>query len=545
MKAVESNRQGTEDKTELGWMTPSFWQIPVFLALAWLFGQMVSPELDPLAGLRFVVLWMLLPPRRWIWLVLLESAMWGAIAWMEADWRAASMSGLQTIAEWLAMALVVHVMPARRRPLDDMSIARMGRVLLVMMLCSLAAALAASLVAAMHGEDAMRNLPLRVFRGGLERYMGMLLAAPVLSALVERPMPWELWRSIGWRLLVWAPYLLGGYLLLNYAVPSMRQSTFLLPLPPLADLLFAFGWRGGVPLVSAMATLAWSMRKFGEPVSENDMAAVIVIGSGAFMLGAAAESLRKANRALREAVAREQRIGAALADRTISLRELGRRMIRAREDEQARIARELHDELGQLATALGTQLGLIEARAGDPALRGEVQSAQSVARQLRETIRQVASHLRPPVLDRFGLAVALREGPIANLLHTAGVDYDVDVSGPVELLDGDIATAIYRICQEAATNCVRHADASQFQVRLKVAKRHDGRLSVRLTASDDGQGIVDEAKVGSGLRGIADRVLALSGDHGFVSSPEGTRHEVTLVVDPAARDGAPPEGGMG
>ncbi len=529
MEAVAPQRR-VQDKPEAPWAVPGVWLLPAFLALAWALDWAVGAQLHPLAGLRFVALW-LLPLRRATMLAVAEALMWAALGWRDGAAMAA-LSGMQVLAEWGVAALMIRNLLQQPRASEYASIARIRRLQVVVILVAFSTALAAAIAAFAFGQLSLQNLPPQVFRGGLERCLGMLMMVSALFAMAERPFPWNLWKKIGKRLLMWIPYFSCGVLLLHQVFPSMHKVAFLLPLPPLVDILLMFGWRGGMPLVCSMAALVWPRRIFGEPVTEDDLAVILVIGNAALMLGMAVETLRNTNRRLRDVVAREQRIGVALADRTASLRELGRRMIRAREDEQIRIAQELHDELGQLATALGARLGLIEARAGDAALQDDVHAAQEVARRLREAIRQAASRLHPPLMDRFGLAVALQEGPIADLLHTAGVEYDVEVSGVVEQLDDDIAIAIYRICQEAATNCVRHADAGVFQVRLRVAKRHDGRLSVRLTASDDGQGIGEgEIPSGNGLRGIADRVLALSGDHGFASSAEGTRHEVTLVVE--------------
>jgi two-component system sensor histidine kinase UhpB len=157
-----------------------------------------------------------------------------------------------------------------------------------------------------------------------------------------------------------------------------------------------------------------------------------------------------------------------------------------------------------------------------------------------ETLRDVLQGLRPALLDRFGLEAALREGPLQHLLADAGIDYVIEFSGPVTRLGVDAASAIYRIAQEAATNCVRHARATRFRIAVDIDPTFDGSLEVHLRIEDDGCGF-DPARNeregrGSGLRGIRDRVLALGGESGCETGPQGTRHTVWFVD--RASDGA-------
>lgn len=507
------------------------WAVLGYFAAALVLGWISGPEWHPLAGLRLAALW-LLPVRSWGVLALFEALAAVALG-ASLEVREAPFTALTALIEWSAMAAVVRLMPWFDRGSGIVSVSAMGRAQAVAMSAAVSAALATALVAQWRVgvRDGLLHLE---FHAVVARYVGMLMLVPALLHLFERPFPGRLWRLIGRRLALWAVFLVPLAVAVWFLLPPLRQFMFLLALPAWCNLLFAYGWRGGTPILVVLGAVPELMRWLHMPHTSGDLAAFAALGTLALLLGATVESLRLANSALRETVARERRINAALADRTVLMRELGRRMIQAREDEQARITRELHDELGQIVTALGTRLGLLEARSQDAMLREEMAGARAMVRQLREAIRAVAGRLRPPMLDRFGLAAALRDGPIADMLRDAGVGYDLEISGQTELLDGDSATAIYRICQEAATNCARHAQAHRFHLRLVVGKRHDGRLSVRLTASDDGKGIRPEgaSRDGHGLGGIADRVLALSGDYGIASTHQGTRHEVTLVVAP-------------
>jgi two-component system sensor histidine kinase UhpB len=258
-----------------------------------------------------------------------------------------------------------------------------------------------------------------------------------------------------------------------------------------------------------------------------------VIGSVALLLGAATEALRRVNSALIERNRQEKDANSRLATLAGDLRELSRRLVRAREDEQGRLAHELHDELGQSVAALGTHLGLLARKTEDPELIAGLHAQRELVQRIQESIREVLQGLRPAVLDRFGLEAALREGPIRRMLDAADVRFDLKVAGPIAQIGRDTGSAIYRICQEVATNCVKHAGASQVKLQLHVAPAWAGSVEVHMQLEDDGCGF-DPATVGSeshgnGLRGIRDRVMALSGEHRCESGAGGTRHLVWFV----------------
>jgi len=138
--------------------------------------------------------------------------------------------------------------------------------------------------------------------------------------------------------------------------------------------------------------------------------------------------------------------------------------------------------------------------------------------------------LRPTVLDEFGLARALEEGPIQSLLHAAGITYEFDLHGDPHQLDEDTRLAIYRVAQEAATNAVRHAHASRVHLRLRVAERNGQRL-VMLDIRDDGVGLPDgqpPRRGGRGLQSMHDRITALGGIFRIRARAQGTRLHILL-----------------
>ncbi len=214
------------------------------------------------------------------------------------------------------------------------------------------------------------------------------------------------------------------------------------------------------------------------------------------------ELLRKSRRRYRALYLR------TLAQRD-RLRELTSRCLQAKEAEARRIAQQLHDEAGQLTAAV--QLALAEAaRGARPPARHGLLRASALLDRLEDRLRQLSHELRPTVLDELGLAPAL--GFLAEAF-TARSGVPVDVRGDLGegALDPLVATAVYRIVQEALANVARHARAKRVSVTLR-RRRAELQCAVR----DDGVGIGAEGPArrhngGLGLVGIRERLLALGG----------------------------------
>ncbi len=184
-----------------------------------------------------------------------------------------------------------------------------------------------------------------------------------------------------------------------------------------------------------------------------------------------------------------------------------------RDEEAARIARDLHDELGQLLTGLKIDLRSMERRVtelelGAPgnAILERAVRASATADEAIATVRRIAADLRPGTLDRLGLDAAIAQG-CRDFQARTGIVCEVEVA-EVPALDPDVATALYRIFQEALTNVARHANASRVAVRLSADA--DG---VALELADDGRGLPPEPERSRhlGLFGMAERARALGG----------------------------------
>jgi signal transduction histidine kinase len=211
------------------------------------------------------------------------------------------------------------------------------------------------------------------------------------------------------------------------------------------------------------------------------------------------------------------------------LRRLSSQLLRAQEEERRHLSRELHDEVGQTLTALGMELGNIEQlRAGSPQeFKHHLKEAKRLMQDTLGTVRNIAMGLRPSMLDDSGLAPALRWQTREFSKHT-GIPVAVDLDGQLDSIGDLQRTCIYRVVQEALTNCARHSQAKNAHLTLRQTSER-----VKLEVQDDGVGFGSDASYrGMGLIGIEERVRELGGSVEIVSKPgKGTRLLVEIPLN--------------
>jgi PAS domain S-box-containing protein len=219
-----------------------------------------------------------------------------------------------------------------------------------------------------------------------------------------------------------------------------------------------------------------------------------------------------------------------LADSRARLRELAAHLESVREEEKARIAREVHDELGQVLTVLKLETAMCElAFAGQvEGLDERLGSMKKLIAQLFQLVRDVATALRPPILDA-GIASAI-EWQVRRFEARTQIPCLVEVPDSLPPLSDAKAIGLFRILQEALTNVMRHAGAHSVQVYLRV---EDGELC--LCVIDDGKGFAPgQRKAGQsfGLVGMQERVFMLGGRLQIDSQPgEGTTLLARVALD--------------
>ncbi|HEU4350786.1 MAG TPA: PAS domain-containing sensor histidine kinase [Burkholderiales bacterium] len=218
-------------------------------------------------------------------------------------------------------------------------------------------------------------------------------------------------------------------------------------------------------------------------------------------------------------ITRRKQAEDALKSSERELRELSARVLEAREEEKAHIARELHDELGQLLTALKMDLGWLRERLpADPQLAARAAEMGSLLDRTVGSTRRISADLRPLMLDDLGLADAAA-WLVEDFAKRSGVACRIDVSEDVQGVSKAVATAVYRAVQESLTNIARHSGAKNAWVVLGAT---DSVVHVEI--EDDGRGIAPEdlAKARSlGLKGMRERIAFLGGSLDIGRAPRG------------------------
>ena len=226
-----------------------------------------------------------------------------------------------------------------------------------------------------------------------------------------------------------------------------------------------------------------------------------------------------------------QRAERELLETNRQLQQLSASLQTVREEQRARISRELHDELGQLLTGIRMEVSWLGRHlpTGEQVLIDKIGSVKNQIDQTISSIRRISSELRPLVLDDLGFAAAAT-WYVDQFSERTGLPVDL-VLPTVDPQRGDVVTtALFRIVQESLTNVARHANATKVEVRLDFQK-DVWALSVK----DDGSGFVhDPRKLDDiGLIGMRERAQTLGGYFSVTTEP-GSGTEIKVLI-PAAK----------
>ncbi len=252
------------------------------------------------------------------------------------------------------------------------------------------------------------------------------------------------------------------------------------------------------------------------PFEERDVQLLIAIGH---QVGVAVENAR-----LWGELKLKERARSALLKKVIS----------AQEEERQRIARELHDEMAQGLTALIMGLGRLEQTVPEmpPATAGLVQSVKAFASRAVADTRRLIVDLRPPVLDDLGLVPAVRM-LAETRLEERGMAVAISADGAEQRLPAHLEVAIFRVLQEAISNCARHSQAGTVRINLNA-----GPGQFHAVVADDGVGFDPQVishkadgKKAVGLLGMKERASLLGGDLEVRSQPgRGTTIELQIPL---------------
>lgn len=230
-------------------------------------------------------------------------------------------------------------------------------------------------------------------------------------------------------------------------------------------------------------------------------------------------------------------LAVTLGDAVEDKRQLAERAVSLQDIERKEIARELHDEFGPYLFALRAHAGALM-RLSDfhepdaNALRKHGAAILEQVNALQQFNRRILEKLRPVGLAELGLREAL--GALLRLWGESHPDVTIDTSLSPSLDDaGETADlTIYRIVQEALTNVFRHAGATSVNVTIEPAEQPTGmhgiRGCARVRISDNGRGLRPDHRLGLGLTGMRERILALGGTLSITSDDSGVTVEAIV-----------------
>lgn len=248
---------------------------------------------------------------------------------------------------------------------------------------------------------------------------------------------------------------------------------------------------------------------------------------------ASREELRKSYEELETRVAARTQ---ELAEAEARLGELSRKLLRLRDEERRRLARELHDSTGQTLAALELNLVMLQQENLSPKMAEKLSESVRLTDQALQEIRTISYLLHPPMLDEAGLVLAL-EWYVEGFAQRSRMRVDLDLPATYDRLPQEMELAIFRIVQEALTNVYRHSGSSSAKVKLVV-----GSKQVDLVIEDAGKGISEEklgfgtaCQTGVGIRGMRERARHLGGELELSPADPGTRVKVSLPIRKSKR----------
>ena len=229
-----------------------------------------------------------------------------------------------------------------------------------------------------------------------------------------------------------------------------------------------------------------------------------------------------------------------LAENIAHVRELSHKLVSLKEEEMQRLSGELHDRCSPNLSALKMYFSLLSGslrERKDPEADKLLKDIATLLADTTDAIREVCADLRPAVLDYAGLWPAL-ESHARSFEQRTGIDVELSREAGELRFERDIEIRLFRLVQEALTNCAKHARAKHVSITMKRREQY-----AVLTISDDGIGFdpamlgKDGGDVGLGLITMREGVEYAGGSFRLDSAPgQGTRIEIELPLTDNQRE---------
>lgn len=488
------------------------------------------------AGLRMAALWAF-PVRQWPWLMLAEALAIAFVSLLRGDSSGWIAFVLASALPMTLYATVMALLPAHwRRERGDH-----GLFAWRLMAAGALAALLTSLYVAVREQDltlpvlgaAIRAEPGSALGPGLldaapwfalGDFIGVMVLTPLLLTLLDQHLaPKPSATPAFERLLALLPaaaYLGSQWLLgSSHVVPPVAMSAALL-----LACAYRLDWTGALAanLMLSMAIYVTSMLGHTSPAPHELQLFAIVVVVAALQLAAASDRMRTQ---MRQAIAAAQQ----LSSKSAALREASGRLVQLQEQERRRIGRDLHGALGQSLSEARTLLRLSRRDGVDPQDSTLLDQHGAMVNQAKDEPHAVITSLHTAEVSRDGIAEALREGQLRQVLHDAGLRYDcmLDLQVPLAL---PVASSLYRICQDMAALVIEAGRARATGFHLRSWRDEDGTPCCELRQLDDGGRWSAGFPAGPGLQDITDRALAIGAEHRVDRDSGEPRHVLRLAL---------------
>ena len=483
------------------------------------------------AGLRLAVLW-LTPARRWPWLIVGEWLALGGLA----------LHSGQALLSWGFLG--VNLLPcliyaactfAIRGPLvatpPDSPRAMMALLGTGLLSALLVSPLLSLFVPVTAGDGLTRLNDVLIYLYG--DFIGQLVVAPVLVWLAFEPARGARLRVMGLDLFVQLAAVLLIFTLLSRRA-ELAPYLLMLMFTPLFYVGFRQGWEGAalaVCMVGVAIEVFNNLRLLPANVTLLQVA-LAVVGAAALLLGSAVTALRRSHATLAQ---RHQQLAAMnqeLLAVASELRQVSQRLVRLQEHGQRELATALEYELGQSINALGTRISLAFRETRDEHGMRLLESLREHVRECQDSLRRALRQLRPAILDSLGLREALERGPLREMVEDAGALFESNCYGRPEALDDDARTAVYRICQAAVREAVRHEALRRVSFKLDAMPARVGQLDVTIQIDIENSKFIDNDTATEPLPDIFDRTLSVRGSYETEALANGLRHRIRFGCQP-------------
>jgi signal transduction histidine kinase len=237
----------------------------------------------------------------------------------------------------------------------------------------------------------------------------------------------------------------------------------------------------------------------------------------------------------------QRRLASVVEQRTAELSELSNYLQIVREEEKAKLARDIHDELGGILVSAKMDVAWVAEKlhGHDPLINAKLDRAMASLDDGVDMKRRIIEELRPTLLDNLGLSAAI-EWQVREVCDRAALKCEIVVPVDDSALPPQISIALFRVVQESLTNVLKYARARKVTVELGLS-----REAVTLVVTDDGIGLSEAApqnRLSHGILGMQHRVRALGGDFSISGRPgDGTTIEVHIPLPPIAEKTAEAE----